>query len=501
MSERRVKSITYHDAEQGYFEKRGLKRYAGVWSLWALGVGAVISGDFSGWNLGVGQAGFGGFLVAAVIITVMYLGLCYSIAEMSPALPHTGGAYSFGRSAMGPWGGFVTGLAENMEYVVTTAVVCYFAAAYLQNIFTTPDAAQPLWWFGLYVVFVGLNVFGVEESLKFVVFITLLALTILAIFYVSALPLFEWEKLWNIAPDPGQSTFLPRGWLGVGAALPFAIWLYLAIEQLPLAAEESHDPKRDMPRGLIWGLMTLIVTGVLVTFLNMGIGGGAAFFGTQTEEPLLEALKLTIGVTNARLLGLVAVAGLIASFHAIIYAFGRNIYSLSRAGYFPHWMSVTHGRRKTPWVALLVGSSVGYALLLLLYAIDPTGSGAFGGVILNMAVFGAVIAYAMQMLAFIILRQRFPHIQRPYLSPLGAPGAWVALVIALVTLVLLFTNPDFRPGVIGVALWFLAGLVYFGLVGRHRLVLSPEEEFALTGGRHGLPQLEGIGHTKVADTT
>lgn len=483
MAERKVSGVTYRDAGQGYFEKRGLKRYAGAWSLWALGVGAVISGDFSGWNLGVGQAGFGGFLVAVAIITLMYLGLCFSIAEMSPALPHTGGAYSFGRSAMGPWGGFVTGLAENLEYVITTAVVCYFAAAYLQNIFATPDAAQPLWWLGLYVAFVGLNVFGVEESLKFVVFITLLALGILAVFYVTALPLFEWDKLWNVPPEPGHSTFLPRGWLGVGAALPFAIWLYLAIEQLPLAAEESHDPERDMPKGLIWGLATLIVTGVLVTFLNMGIGGGAAFFGSDTEEPLLEGLKLTIGVTNAKVLGLVAVAGLIASFHAIIYAYGRNIYSLSRAGYFPHWMSVTHGRRKTPWVALVVGAAVGYGILLLLYAIDPSGSGAFGGVILNMAVFGAVIAYAMQMVAFLILRRRFPHIDRPYRSPLGTPGAWVALIISLVTLLLLFANPEFRPGVTGVAVWFVAGLVYFGLVGRHKLVLSPEEEFALSGGR------------------
>jgi ethanolamine permease len=178
----------------------------------------------------------------------------------------------------------------------------------------------------------------------------------------------------------------------------------------------------------------------------MGIGGGAAFFGSETEEPLLEGLVLTIGVTNAKVLGLVAVAGLIASFHAIIYALGRKIYSLSRAGYFPQWMSVTHGQRRTPWVALLVGSAVGYAVLLLLYFIDPTGSGAFGGVILNMVVFGAVIADAMQMVAFIILRRRFPQIARPYRSPLGVPGAWVALVISLVTLVLLFVNPDFRPG-------------------------------------------------------
>jgi ethanolamine permease len=469
--------FTWRDGGAGYFERRGLKRYAGVFSLWALGVGAVISGDFSGWNLGVGQAGFGGFLLAVAIITVMYAGLCFSIAEMSPALPHTGGAYSFARTALGPWGGYVTGLAENMEYVITTAVVCYFAAAYLQNVFATPDAAQPLWWLGLYVVFVGLNVLGVATSFRFVVVITLIALAILVAFFVSALPAFEWQNLWNIEPDPGQSVFLPKGALAIGAALPFAIWLYLAIEQLPLAAEESVDVGRDMPRGLLWGFATLVVTGVLVTFLNMGIGGGAAYFGSQTEEPLLDGMKITLGVTSAKLLGIVAVAGLVASFHAIIYAYGRNIYSLSRAGYIPTWLSVTHATRKTPHVALIAGAVLGYAVLLVLHV---TGDGgAFGGVILNMAVFGAVIAYAMQMLAFLVLRRDFPHLPRPYASPLGVAGAAVALAIAIAVLALLFVNPDFRPGVIGAALWFMAGLAWFGLHARHHMVASPEEAFAL----------------------
>ncbi|MCZ6657915.1 MAG: amino acid permease [Gammaproteobacteria bacterium] len=469
--------ITYRETEADYFTRRGLKRYAGVFSLWALGVGAVISGDFSGWNLGVGQAGFGGFLLAVVVITVMYLGLCFSIAEMSPALPHTGGAYSFGRTAFGPWGGYVTGLAENMEYVITTAVVCYFAAAYLQNIFETTDVVQPVWWAGLYVAFVGLNIVGVEASFRFVVVITLVALAILAVYFVSAVPHFQWDNLWNIEPDPGHSRYLPKGFGAVGAALPFAIWLYLAIEQLPLAAEEAVDVRRDMPRGLIWGLVTLIITGVCVTFLNMGVGGGAAYFGSATEEPLLDAMKITLGVTSSKVLGLVAVAGLIASFHAIIYAYGRNIYSLSRAGYFPHWMSITHGERKTPHVALILGALVGYAVLLVLHFADD--SGAFGGVILNMAVFGAVIAYAMQMAAYLVLKKRFAHMTRPYVSPVGAPGAWIALIISVVALVTLFLNADFRQGVIGVALWFVAGLAYFGFYARHRMIRSPEEVFAL----------------------
>src|SRR3990172_11999119 len=113
--ERKVRSVTYRDVDQQYFDKRGLKRHAGVWSLWALGVAAVISGEFSGWNLGLDLGGFGGLLFATLIAIAMYVGLCYSIAEMSPALPHTGGAYSFARSAMGPWGGFITGLAGNIE--------------------------------------------------------------------------------------------------------------------------------------------------------------------------------------------------------------------------------------------------------------------------------------------------------------------------------------------------------------------------------------------------
>ncbi|MBW8859877.1 MAG: amino acid permease, partial [Caulobacter sp.] len=186
--------VSYEKVDAAYFDKRGLKRYAGVFSLWALGVGAVISGQFSGWNLGMGVGGWGGMLTATLIITVMYLGLTFSIAEMAAAQPHTGGAYSFARAAMGPWGGFITGLCENVEYVLTAAVVCFFISSYLGGIFETPAWVQPLYWIGAYVVFVGLNAGGVAMSFKFTVFITLLALACLAVFWVSALPHADFFK-------------------------------------------------------------------------------------------------------------------------------------------------------------------------------------------------------------------------------------------------------------------------------------------------------------------
>ena len=181
-------------------------------SLWALGVGAVISGDFFGWNFGIAAGGFGGLLIATVVVTVLYAGLCFSVAEMTAALPHTGGAYSFARSAMGPWGGYVTGLAENMEYILTPAVIVVGIGGYLGAIFGTPDAWAPLWWLLSYALFVGLNIVGVETTFRFTVFITLLALAILSVFWIGALASFDLSRYaFDIAPEPGGSVFLPFG--------------------------------------------------------------------------------------------------------------------------------------------------------------------------------------------------------------------------------------------------------------------------------------------------
>jgi ethanolamine permease len=495
VAERRAGTVTYREAGAEYFAKRALRRHARVWSLWALGVGAVISGDFFGWNFGLAY-GFGGLLIATIVITVMYFGLCYSIAEMSPALPHTGGAYSFSRSAMGPWGGFTTGVAETIEYVVTPAVIVAGIGFYMQSIFRDLfDQSPPLWawWLIFYVIFVGLNFIGIELTMRFTVFITLASLAILAVFFVGAIPNFDFDK-WAL----GDQGWLPDGIPGIFYALPFAIWFYLAIEELPLAAEESHDPKRDIPKGTIYGLLTLVVTGFAVLFLNSGISPGSGELA-ESGEPLNDGLKTIFGSgTATSILALIAVTGLVASFHTIIYAYGRNIFSLSRAGYYPHALSVTHGRRNTPYVALLLGAAIGYGLVFLLDQATTHDwlGGNLGAALLTMAVFGAVISYFMQTVAFVLLRRRLPDIERPYRSPVGEWGALVAAAIAFVSLVSLFWNSDYRPGVVGVAIFYAVAVAYFALIGRHKLVLSPEEEFAVTRGIHGHPEREGYGVTE-----
>lgn len=277
---RKVSGVTYNPQASDYYEKRQLKRSAGIWGLWGLAVAAVISGDFSGWNFGIAEGGFGGLLIAFGILVIMYYGLMFSIGEMSSAMPHSGGAYSFARKSMGPWGGFVTGLAETIEYVATTAVIVFFSAGYASGIASELfgfSMAPWMWYIALYVVFLVLNSLSSNISFKFSIVVSFISIAILVVFYVMVLASgkFNWDSLFNIPADGsfGSSSFLPFGIIGILYAIPFGVWLFLGIEALPLAAEESTNPTKDIPKAGVWARGTLIVTGLLVLFLNTGILG------------------------------------------------------------------------------------------------------------------------------------------------------------------------------------------------------------------------------------
>lgn len=486
-AELRASGVTYSHAEPGYFEKRQLRRTAGFWGLWGIGVAAVVSGDFSGWNAGLGVAGWGGLLVATILMVVMYFAMLFSIGEMSAAMPHTGGAYSFARAAMGPWGGFVTGFAETIEYVFTTAVVVYFSAGYADGVFGG-DIPAWVWWVILYAVFVLLNAAGAEVSFKFAVAVAVVSIAILALFAVMAVVkgAVDLGSLDDVVPDGGHGSFLPFGWTGVLYALPFAMWFFLGIEELPLAAEEAHHPERDIPRAGVIGMLTLLGCAAVVLVLNPAVLGSQATSGSG--EPLLDGFRAFLPDGWARVLAAFALIGLLASLQGIMYAYGRNIYSLSRAGYYPKALSLT-GERQTPYVALVAGAVIGFVALVIA---DNAGETA-GNIVLNIAVWGAVIAYMLQMASYVLLRRRFPSAVRPYRSPVGVPGAVVAGLLALLTFAGILRNDAYRPAIIAILAVYVVGLLVFGLFGRHRLVLSPEEEYAMSGGLHRDPAVEHYG--------
>ncbi|WP_241566899.1 ethanolamine permease [Hahella sp. KA22] len=461
-----VGTVDYENVSNDYLEKRQLKKGAAGWILLAsLGVSYVISGDFAGWNFGLEQGGFGGMFIATILMAAMYTFMVFGLAELSSAIPTAGGGYGFARRAMGPLGGFLTGTAILLEYAIAPAAIAIFIGGYVGEMF---GLNGPLVYAAFYIIFVGIHLWGAGEALKIMLVITAIAAAALLVFILGMLPEFELANLTDIAVNEsavGASAFLPQGYFGIWAAIPFAMWLFLAVEGVPLAAEETKNPAQDMPKGIITAMVILLIFGGLVLFLAPG--GSSAELMKDHSAPLVGALQHAYGESSAMatFVNLVGLAGLIASFFSIIFAYSRQVFALSRAGYLPRWLSLT-GNRKVPTMALVVPGVIGFLLSL-------TGE---GDLMITMAVFGATISYAMMMLSHIILRVKEPNMHRPYRTPGGILTTGIALVLSVAAFISTFLVS--REAAMWSAVFYAVMVAYFAFYSRHHLVAkAPEEEF------------------------
>ena len=458
--------MSEHHVDQDYLAKRQLKKGTAGWVLLAgLGVSYVISGDFAGWNFGIGVAGWGGFAIAAVLMAVMYLTLVLSLAEMSAAIPAAGGGYSFARQVMGPSGGYLTGLAVLIEYVLAPAAIVVFIGAAVEALV---GLNGPVIYATFYLIFVSIHLIGAGEALKLMMVITALAVFAILATAITLFGSFETANLFDIPPDPsiaGANEYLPFGWHGVWAALPFGMWLFLAIEGVPLAAEEAKDPATDVPRGIVGAMLFLLVTAVLVVFLLAGAVGADAI--GNSPVPLVDALKHTGNTTLATTVNVLGLAGLIASFFSIIYGYSRLVFALSRAGYLPRFLSLTNERKAPVW-ALAIPAALGFLISLTRE----------GDLIIAMAVVGATISYALMALSHILLRIKHPDMHRPYKTPGGVLTSSICLVLAVIALTGVYAF-DPRAFNYTIVLYVIGALYYFLYSRNHLVAKTPEEEFEM----------------------
>ncbi|MCX5080560.1 ethanolamine permease [Streptomyces sp. NBC_00401] len=458
------------DTGDDYLERRTLRRGSAGWLLLTgLGVAYVVSGDYSGWNFGLAQGGFGGLGIAMALMGVMYACMVFSLAELSSVLPTAGGGYGFARRALGPWGGFLTGTAILIEYVLAPAAISIFIGDYVESLGLFGLTSGWPVHLACFLVFIGIHLWGVGEALRFSFVVTGIAVAALLVFAVAAFTGFDASKLNDIPVDTGAfgaNSWLPMGLLGIWAAFPFGMWFFLGVEGVPLAAEETKDPARTLPRAIRWSMAILVVLAVLTFLASSGARGSAAI--QDAGNPLVEALQPGGRATAlSRIVNYAGLAGLVASFFSLIYAGSRQLFALSRAGYLPRFLSLT-SRRKAPYLGLLVPGAIGFALAA------ATGDGAR---MLNVAVFGATISYALMSLSHIVLRRREPGLERPYRTPGGVLTSSVALVLACAALVATFLV-DVTAALIALGVYAVA-IGYFGAYSRRHLVArAPEEEFA-----------------------
>lgn len=397
-----------------------LQRTLGPVMIWALGVGYVISGSYFGWNYGLPEGGPYGMLVALALVTVMYVTFVLAYAELACALPKAGGAFVYAHAAFGPLVGFVAGVAQLIEFVFAPPAIAFAIGAYLSKLLPVFTPAQI--GAAAFVVFTALNIWGVKQSAIFELVITVVAVVELLIFAGVAAPHFTWAAF---SRDP-----LPKGWLGVLPAIPFAIWFYLAIEGVANIAEEAKDPARDLARGFGAAMLTLVVLALLTFFTAVGVDGWQTVFylpGTRTpsDSPLPLAIGKVVGEAHPLYHMLIAIGlcGLLASFHGIILAAGRATFEMGRMGFAPRVLGSAHATLHTPVAALLANSAVGLVALF-------GGEGVTGNII-SVSVLGALTLYVISLAALFELRRARPDLPRPFVAPLYPVLPAVSLALAV----------------------------------------------------------------------
>lgn len=451
-----------------------LKRTLGSFHLWGIAVGLVISGEYFGWSYGWAQAGTLGFLITSVAIAAMYCAFIFSFTELTTSIPHAGGPFAYAHRAFGPTGGFIAGFATLVEFVFAPPAIAMAIGAYLNVQF---PALEPRWVaLAAYLIFMVLNILGVSIAATFELLVTLLAIFELLIFMGVVAPGFALANFTH-GGWAGSDHFSLGAFSGIFAAIPFAIWFFLAIEGASMAAEEAKDPQRTIPRAFIGGILTLTVLALGVMMFAGSVGDWSKL--ANINDPLPQAMKIIVGNSSGWLHMLVwlGLFGLIASFHGIIMGYSRQIFALARAGYLPKPLAGVNRRCQTPHWAIIAGGVVGIAAIfsdsLIIIGGQPLTAN-----IVTMSVFGAIVMYIISMASLFKLRRLEPKLIRPFRAPMYPFAPAFALLMAFISLVaMIYYNQLLFVIFAGM---MLLGYIYFRLTRHARDVAAPDSQLTLT---------------------
>jgi APA family basic amino acid/polyamine antiporter len=430
----------------------GLLRTLGPGDLVLLGIGAIIGAGVFVLTGHAAAEQAGPALVLSFVLAgfaCVFAGLCY--AELAATVGGCGSAYGYAYAALGEIVAWIIGWALVLEYGMAVSTVAVGWSGYFNNalaaaglelpvaLSSAPGAAEGgvvnLPAMGIIVLLGILLSFGVRSSARFNAVIVFIKLTAIAIFIVIAAG--------NVQPD-NWTPFMPFGWQGIVAGASVIFFAYIGFDAVSTAAEETRNPQRDMPIGIIGSLAVCTLIYMLVAGLLTGI---APYPTLDNPSPVSQAL-LALGYRwGAAVVAAGAIAGLTSVMLVMYYGLSRVLFAMSRDALLPERFATLHPRTRTPvFVIVLIG-----VIASVTAGFTPIG------VLAQLVNIGTLFAFVIVCIGVLVLRKTRPDLERPFRVPFSPvfPLLGVAACLYLMLNLDLATWQYFL-------IWMALGLVIYG---------------------------------------
>ena len=399
-----------------------LRKVLGPVHIWALGVGIVLVGEFTGWNFSMAKGGAWGALIACWFIGLLYTCVAMIDSEVTSTVAAAGGQYTQAKHIIGPLMAFNVGLYLVMAYTMleaSNAIVVGDLLKQLAGDMGSADISTRPFIVLTIVLLAWLNYRGVYATLNINFVITAIAFISIIILFFSVAPFSPGKVLLH----KDLLTDLPYGWIGALGALQFGMWYYLGIEGTCQAAEEVRSAGRSIPLGTMSGMITLLIAAALTWYIAAGLMPWQ-YLG-QAYTPLYDAAKLAGGGGLQAIMFIGTLFAALASANGCINDASRAWFSMGRDRYMPEWFGAVHPRYRTPYRAILflVPIAVVFALVFVT-ALD---------LVIGFSILSGLLSYTFMSINMIRFRKLWPlgSISRGYVHPFHPITAIVLLVLCV----------------------------------------------------------------------
>ncbi|CAK5103269.1 unnamed protein product [Aphanomyces euteiches] len=435
-------------------------------NLWAAGITIVIGGQYFSWNGGL-TAGTLSYGIAAVMMGFAYIcmGLCE--AEMASMFPFEGGAFGLARCTWGFYAGFIVGCCEALQYIIYVACAFVFFGKMVGSIWPYAASNPYIIWILAYTLSSVTLIFGGNIYRRWNLALAIISIAFVFVYVFGSMPYVDIQAFGG-----GSDQLIVGGFSQFMLAFPLSAWFYVGVESINRLCSDAYEPRLSVPIAQISSILTLFCTAMMVFFVAISMDPGMPEVAGALS-PLNYGFNRIFNCSDDVSVWF-SIPATFATGQGFVQSYSKILTCMAGSGLLPAKMYEKHKTLKTPIYAIVIGSTMSFALCFVdyYYSLDA--------MFFNTCMIMGSISYTSQCVGYIYLKKNFRTMERKFKSPLGTSGAVYSIAVwAINAIAIIGFQGDSQKSFIAMLLILVVCTIYYHFHAKYQQKFSEEERLSL----------------------